>query len=466
MVQTLAIEINDAGLVVADRDDVLAIEPGYALAENGRIITGNEAHAQARVKPRQVSNRYWATLSLEPGSAEIGDLSSAELAYRQLDQLWSRFREQSSAAVFVVPGSYDREQLGLLLGMAEECGIEVEALVNAAVAAVNRPYPGRRVVHVDAGLHRVSVTPIDQADGALAGQEHALETTGLMTVQDLIARWIAETFVLATRFDPFHHAESEQQLYDRLPQWLKRLGESESIDLELSHGDETFAVTIERERLVGTITGFNRAVMQMIAQTRDSADPLVVQLSERLAELPGLGRELARLDDARIVRLPTGHAAREALLGVERIDTGDGAVRLLKHLPWRAPPEEYEGLDDEPATLSAPAIPNAVSDPLPTHVVYRGIAYPIGVDGLAIGRVEAEDRRTIVVAGGHGGLSRLHCELAIRNGELRLKDSSRYGTFVNERRVAGETVLHAADVIRVGSPGIELQVIRVADDGA
>ncbi|MGB7214644.1 MAG: hypothetical protein WBE98_06360 [Gammaproteobacteria bacterium] len=208
----LAIEINDAGLVVANRDEVLAIEPGYALAENGRIATGADAERQARLKPKHVSNRYWANLSLEPGSAGIGELSAAELAYRQLDALWSRFRDGASSAVLVVPGGYTREQLGLLLGMANECGIEVAALVDSAVAAASRPYPGRRVVHVDAGLHRVSVTPVEQADEAIAGSELALESTGLAAVRDMVARWIAETFVLATRFDPFHHASSGQAL--------------------------------------------------------------------------------------------------------------------------------------------------------------------------------------------------------------------------------------------------------------
>jgi len=38
---------------------------------------------------------------------------------------------------------------------------------------------------------------------------------------------------------------------------------------------------------------------------------------------------------------------------------------------------------------------------------------------------------------------------------------SRHGTFVNERKLAGETTLKRADVIRVGSPGVELEVVSV-----
>jgi hypothetical protein len=49
----------------------------------------------------------------------------------------------------------------------------------------------------------------------------------------------------------------------------------------------------------------------------------------------------------------------------------------------------------------------------------------------------------------------------LRDGELKLLDLSSYGTFVNEKRVAGETALERGDVIRVGSPGAELHVVDV-----
>src|SRR5690606_25694718 len=151
----LAIEINDSGLVVANAEGVLAVEPGYALAERGNIVTGSEAYRQARLKPRQVSNRYWSELSLEPGSSGIDGVgNAAELAYAQLSDIWRRLGSEDPV-VFVVPGYYSREQLGLLVGLAEEAGVTVAALVDAAAAASMRPYPARQLVYVDAGLHRV-----------------------------------------------------------------------------------------------------------------------------------------------------------------------------------------------------------------------------------------------------------------------------------------------------------------------
>jgi pSer/pThr/pTyr-binding forkhead associated (FHA) protein len=86
----------------------------------------------------------------------------------------------------------------------------------------------------------------------------------------------------------------------------------------------------------------------------------------------------------------------------------------------------------------------------------------VGADGLVIGR-EADAKRRTVVLSGSGGVSRQHCEVALRDGELMLRDLSSYGTFVNEKKVAGETTLKRADIIRIGSPGAELHVVDVEE---
>src|ERR1041385_6658509 len=99
--RTLAIELNDAGIAVADAQSVLAIEPGYAVAK-------------ARLFPRHASNRFWNAMSLDRGSAgsEISQ-SAAELAFAQIDSLWKRFGGGADNAVLVVPGHIRGGGLGL-----------------------------------------------------------------------------------------------------------------------------------------------------------------------------------------------------------------------------------------------------------------------------------------------------------------------------------------------------------------
>jgi len=452
----LAIEINDSGLVVANDAAVLAVEPGFARIDGGKIVTGEQARGRARLQPRQTSSRFWSALSMDPGSAG-SDIrkSSAELAYAQLESLWQRFGAGVTAVVLVVPGGYRTEQLGLLLGLAQECGMPVRALVDAAAAASVRPYPKRQLVYVDASLYRVSVSLLAQNGEVQVRAEHPL-AQGLSGAADTFARRIADHFVRATRFDPFTHAEAEQALYDRLPAWLEALQREDRVELALKYRNEEFRITPERDAILGVTQGVYRAVIQLIAQHREPGKKLVVQLSDRVAVLPGFAGELSRLDESQIERFPPGHAARAVLLATS-ITSAQGDVKLLKRVPWReAPLDDGAGIESR-ASEPAPVI--ARTKP-PTHVVYGGLAYRVGAAGLAIGREADAQRRTVVLTGSTG-VSRLHCEVLLQDGELKLRDLSSYGTFVNEKRVAGETSLKRADVIRIGSPGAELHVVDV-----
>lgn len=463
MAAVLAVELNDAGIAVAGEAGVLAHEPGYVLLSGGKTIAGEEAYRSARLQPRTTSNRHWATLSLEPGSGGVdAKRSAAELAYAQLKALWQSVGG-GAPAVLVVPGAYSSAQLGVLLGIAQECGIDVRAMVDAAVAASHRPYPGRQLLYVDASLHRVSVTALEQGEEAVVRAEHALDSGGLASLRDLFARRIAEFFVLATRFDPFHHAESEQALYDALPRWLETLHERDEHELTLRYRGDDFRVTAERDLLLRSAHGFYRAIVQLIARSREPNKSAAVLVSQRLAALPGFMAELARLDDAHVEALPAAHAPLAVLASRHLAEPAQaGGVKLLKHLPWRAPPVDLAA-EAPSAAAASPAPAAAPDDRAPTHVVYRGRAYRVDRDGIVVGREQVDDRRTIVV-GDQGGVSRQHALLCYRGGELVLQDLSRYGTFVNEKRISGETVLKAADVIRVGSPGAELTVIEVEGD--
>lgn len=457
----LALEINDAGLTVASPEAVLAVEPGYAVVASGEILTGTRAYSQARMKPHQSSNSFWSNLSTDTQAAGgAGLANTAELAFAQLREIWRQFEDATRDVVLVVPGHYESEQLGLLLGMAQELKIPVRAMVDVAVAASERPHPGRQLLYVDAGLHRASVTPLEQGREVTALPEQGLEGMGLAAVLDGIARRIGEIFVLATRFDPFHEAASEQRLYDRLHECLESLRDSPRIETTISFGAETFTVELERSRLLGAAAGFYKALVQLIAQTREGAAGVVVQLSDRLARLPGMLDAIRRIDDAEVVVLGRGHAAQAALKSFDEIDVGTDPIKLFRHFPWR---------EQAAAPTSAAPVPreqtSAGPNRVPTHVVYRGVAYPVNGEGLVIGRSKSGERRAIIIDEHTSGVSRSHCELVLANGELRLKDTSSYGTYINERRASGEEVLRPADVIRIGSPGAEIHVVMLERDG-
>ncbi len=454
---TLAIDINDASLVVAHEGEVLAREPGYALVENGRIVTGTEALRQARVKPSQVSSRYWTNLSVGSNTAGVEGIDSAsELAHAQLKTLWTQIADKSDDVVLIVPNHYTREQLGVLLGLTQEIGIRVSGMLSSAAAVSARPYPGRQLVHLDVGLHRVSVTPLEQSDSVMALQEIGLEDTGLTSVMDLWVQRFSELFVLATRFDPLHRADTEQLIYDYLPGWLQSIQEKDVCEFELEHYQDIHRIEVRREQLLAAASGFYRALVQLVAQVRQGGASLVVQVSHHLSLLPGLMTELQRLDDALVLSLGPDAPVMGAL-AMPAVESKSGQIKLLKRVPWR---EQAQVAVDKNVFQNSKKTPDAGS----SHVVYKGIAYPVGAEGLSIGRTKDKERRSIVLEGGHSGVSGSHCELVLRDGEVKLIDRSRHGTFVNEKRVPVETTLRPADVIRIGSPGEELWVISVGKD--
>jgi hypothetical protein len=291
-----------------------------------------------------------------------------------------------------------------------------------------------------------------------------LERIGLAGLMDAFARRIGELFVLETRYDPFHHAATEQRLYDALPAALDQVDSDGRGTVAIEHEGETFEVEVERTDLLGAVQGYYRAARQFIAQSRLAHSGLVIQLSERLATLPGFEEELGKLDGATIVALEPGFAARAVLQAADALGLDDPGVRLFRHLPWRE--AEADAPPAKPKLTPTVAAPVA-AESRPTHVVYAGIAYAVNGEGLLVGRGRLENRRGILIESRAEGVSRTHCELTVVDGELRLRDLSSYGTFVNDRRIDGEQLLKPADVIRVGSPGAELTVIRVEQaDGA
>src|SRR5690606_29364378 len=108
-------------------------------------------------------------------------------------------------------------------------------------------------------------------------------------------------------------------------------------------------------------------------------------------------------------------AALAALAAELPAGPGRGQVKLLKRLPWRGPPVELRGESVPAAAAAAAASEPAPREAPPTHVVYQGVAYRVGAEGIVVGRAPVDGRRTIVVGEDANGVSREHCEIVLRD---------------------------------------------------
>ncbi len=470
---TLALEIHDAGMVAVDDSGAVSRpSPGYALLDGDAVITGRAALARAREKPRWVHHRFWHDLDTTPlGKPFPRDLSPADLAHAHLSEVWRSLPEAGSV-LLAIPGSFSSRQLGLILGIARSCGLPIAGLVDAAVAATATAaaagHPGRKLYHLDLHLHRVVLTELEMSAPPSSASEQLAtaarrrvqiaDGAGWVALLDAWARRVAELFVHATRFDPLHSAASEQALYRHLPEWLEALRDDELIEATLGPEGRRRTIELTRPDLVAAADEVYDSVLELVLSLKRAGERVTLLLARQIADLPGLEPRLEELRDVATVRLPAGAAARGALATRDQIaSTADSTAGLpfVNRLSFEAPPPAAA----EPA---AQAAPEATVD-RPTHLLYRGLAYPISRRPFRLG-VDLGDQHGLELEGSVDGISRCHCSVRRRGAEAVVEDHSTFGSLLNGERIDGEATLRVGDRLRLGTPGIELQLIAVVDD--
>jgi hypothetical protein len=445
----LAIHINDAGITLSNGEQIVYREPGYAYLGDDRLTTGNEAFGHARIDPRRIQHRFWAELDTKPLSDKrFGHLSAADLVSRQLEQIWNAAGRGVNELIVAVPAYMSAESLGLFLGIAGELKLPVGALVDAAVASTRREYSGAVPVHIDLGLHKATLTRLAQPGMSQTDRSKVLNDAGIYALYDAWIREIAEAFVQQSRFDPLHTATTEQMLLDRLGGWVGQAANQGRVEMQIESGGTTYAAGIESLALIGAAAPVYQQITTTLRALFRAEDMPAIQVTDRVARLPGLTDMLKARIGGEVFVLEPGATARGALARCRAGSNQSGGVSLLRQLPW----------DQAPVDIGQHAVEGANTG-VPTHVLFGYNAYSIGDTPLILGSEEDGDARFVALESEMPGVSRRHCSLVMRNGQCVLEDHSRYGTFLNGHRVDGTSVVQVGDALRIGSPGYEFQLI-------
>jgi len=281
------LEINDCGLRVFIGTTEVLESPGVAVIEPRQIHIGTAAQMRARNHPTQVNNQFWRRLSLESLKSENQRCRHhADLAYCHLQEI-SEHCDLPEELVLAVPGNFTREQLALLLGVINESGMNVVGLVDSATASIGDLAPPGMQLHVELQLHQTLVSRIDVDQQAAVRSAETVADAGLHHFHEAWARVFTDAFVMQCRFDPLHSAESEQQLYDLMSQWVSRAMRQGEVLAELD--DRTAKVTLRQlQDATAPILSRVRAMIENIAESNS-----VSFISHRWAEIPG-GIQLAQ----------------------------------------------------------------------------------------------------------------------------------------------------------------------------
>jgi hypothetical protein len=223
----IGLELNDSGILAGggnpprllDLDGQVQESPGFALPQKKGLLVGKTAERKAHLFPRQILNRFWDQLNTEPleQAGKYSPQNHAEIVYRHLSFIWQQLQSHGDPIVMAVPSFYEREHLGLILGIAQELDMPVKGFVPLSLAASSHVSPEKMLMYLDIHLHRIEVIYLEQGEHLTLRDSATTAEKGLLHLYREWVDMIAREFVRSTRFDPFHQAASEQELYDRLP---------------------------------------------------------------------------------------------------------------------------------------------------------------------------------------------------------------------------------------------------------
>jgi len=461
----IGLELNDTGILAAagnpvqllDLDGQLRESPGFALPRKKGLLVGKTAESKAHLFPRQILNHFWDQLNTEPleQTGRHSPHNHAEIVYCHLSSIWQQLQSHGDEIVLAVPSFFEREQLGLILGITQELGMPVKGFVPLSLAASAHPCPGKMLMFLDIHLHRIEVSYLEQGDHLTVRDSATSADKGLHLLYRGLVEMIAQQFVRLTRFDPFHQAASEQELYDRLPGVLTHLQHNSSMIFEIAGGSNPYNITLQRDEIIHNTEPIHGEVLRLIKRMQnkrgESRTPLALQLSHRMARLPGCKEMLDSLQDAETIELDRGAAA----IGVTQLwhhlidQNNNTGTSFFKSRPWQ-PKQQTADHGSSTAKLKSN---------IPTHLLYRSIAYPISADALTIGSTQESDPNHITIAAETSGITITYCTIKRQGERIVLEDLGKTGVYVDEQRVNGSVTLKLGQDIRVGADSERLCLI-------
>ncbi len=319
-------------------------------------------------------------------------------------------------------------------------------MVDLAVAACAGLDVGARVLHLDLHRHQSVLTRLAGTTRLRRSGVDVASRVGLVPLHAAWAQLISEAMVRRTRFDPLHQAATEQQLHQRLPGWLEALAQDEAVEVTIDSGSGSFSATLRREQFALAAEAYYSQLVECVRASVPQGSTTHLVLSARAAGLPALRERLAAVPGLEMIPLPEIAAAQAAAQRLDelRVEGEAGvAIALDRRFPL-------------PTQAAARRTGRA-----PTHLVHAGRAHAISAEPLVLGTATASNTRHLALEGSLPGVSRRHCSLVAGAFGVQLQDHSRHGTWINEERVSTSQQLLAGDRLRLGTPGLTLELVAV-----
>lgn len=356
---TLIFELNDTDLSLYRGTQRLYHAPAIALARDDRVLFGEPALRLSRMHPQQTNQHYFYRMNADPLAQPIPCAGNhADLVYLHLKEIAELFKED---VILAVPGTLSNEQLSVLLGIAREAGLQVVGFVDSAVAAITTSQVPERTYLLDVHLQHMSLTELAITQQVKSVKADEIRDCGLAGLLNGWVNLVADRFVHETRFDPLHTANTEQQIYNQVYDWVVGAHRQTEIGVEIDHDNQQRRVEIPKVQL-------EQKAQQRFQRLCESLPTAAsVALSARCAQLPGL-TEFLRAQGYEINLLAATAVPEGCNNHLDLITGADSELRLVTRLP-----HQYE--------IQTPSEP---AKSLPSHVLHNHIAIPLASPALDI----------------------------------------------------------------------------------
>ena len=359
---THLIELKDSAIGIRNTEAELARSPGFANIANKAPVFGEDARQMARLHPRQSFNQFWAQLSLDPLVLKNRFFRhNADLAHSHL-QILTQDIDLGDGAILAVPSHYNRNQLAVLLGIVKQCHFDAVGLVDLSLLQAGASEAESCII-IDLQLHQCVLSSFRRVGEHLV-RDHVVQipASGLLTLQDAWCNMITDEFIRQCRFDPHHNAETEQYIYNQLPQWIEYSARDNEVLAEINHKGTVHQAHLTREQF----DQHGKALYLRIARELDTlrTPETTVHTSAANLALPGLS-----------LHLP----------GLVTLDDDSSVSTCMHYLDHIRRPS-----DSLPFITRLPLVENAMSVPLlqtrqATHVLFRHRALPLPAGRLLFG---------------------------------------------------------------------------------
>lgn len=448
------LEIGDIGIRVSDQNEVKLLSTGIAYIAQGQSVFGAQAQHCLRIDPLNCQHQFWDRLSVEPFAKPlVGYRHQADLAFAHLQAIAKQGLIEGDV-LLAVSSHFTRAQLAVLLGLSKHCPFNIVGMVDSALLAATTVASKKAVIYLDLQLHQIVVTKIRQEGSELAYVEHAqLPATGWMQISETLLQFLNSVFIQQSRFNPQHDANTEQYLFDTLPQWLQNINASEDgrntegdtahgQSINLMHKKKLYQVQIPHSSFVAKMAKVYESLNEQIAQFSDDQECVLV-LSSSMQMLPRI-RQALQIHGAQVMDLDEHALAQAMYAQSDQIRSKPDAIHLMTSL---LVPDKQISIEDKVQRIE------------PTHLLAEYRAQSID-EHMAI---FIQDKRLCVAA-----YTKLHNELILgqilrQNGQILLSPVGQ-GLMLNDRELTQRECLNVGDKIGAHSLSAQLTLIRVSDD--